>query len=64
MVDYLHEYTSEDEPDVQVETDRYIATVAHWLHAPAFPGRQIRSDRRPDLARYLQAQQRGMIRGN
>jgi uncharacterized protein (DUF885 family) len=25
MVDYFHQYTSEDEPDVQAETDRYIA---------------------------------------
>jgi uncharacterized protein (DUF885 family) len=25
MVGYFHEYTSEDEPDVQAETDRYIA---------------------------------------
>jgi uncharacterized protein (DUF885 family) len=25
MVDYFHEYSSEDEPDVQAETDRYIA---------------------------------------
>jgi uncharacterized protein (DUF885 family) len=25
MVDYFHTYTSEDEPDVQAETDRYIA---------------------------------------
>jgi uncharacterized protein (DUF885 family) len=25
MVDYFHNYTSEDEPDVQAETDRYIA---------------------------------------
>jgi len=25
MVDYFHEHTSDDEPDVQAETDRYIA---------------------------------------
>lgn len=25
MVDYFHEHTSQDEPDVQAETDRYIA---------------------------------------
>ena len=25
MVDYFHQYSSEDEPDVQAETDRYIA---------------------------------------
>lgn len=25
MVDYFHDYSSEDEPDVQAETDRYIA---------------------------------------
>jgi transposase len=35
-------------------------TVAHWLHAPAFPERQIRSDRRRDQARFLQSQDRGL----
>jgi hypothetical protein len=35
-------------------------TVAHWLHAPAFPERQIRSDRRRDQAGYLQSQDRGL----
>ena len=35
-------------------------TVARWLHAPAFPERQIRSDRRRDQARYLQSQERGL----
>jgi uncharacterized protein (DUF885 family) len=25
MVDYFHNFSSEDEPDVQAETDRYIA---------------------------------------
>jgi transposase len=35
-------------------------TVARWLRAPAFPERQIRSDRRRDQARFLQDQQRGM----
>ena len=34
-------------------------TVARWLHAPGFPERQIRSDRRRDRARYLQNQERG-----
>jgi uncharacterized protein (DUF885 family) len=31
MVDYFHNYTSEDEPDVQAETDRYIAFPAQAL---------------------------------
>ena len=31
MVDFFHEHTSEDEPDVQSETDRYIATPAQAL---------------------------------
>jgi len=35
-------------------------TVARWLRAPAFPERQIRSDRCRDQARFLQGQQGGM----
>jgi uncharacterized protein (DUF885 family) len=31
MVDFFHEYTSEDEPDVQSETDRYIASPGQAL---------------------------------
>jgi uncharacterized protein (DUF885 family) len=31
MVDYFHEYTSEDEPAVQAETDRYIANPGQAL---------------------------------
>jgi uncharacterized protein (DUF885 family) len=31
MIDYFHNYTSEDEPDVQAETDRYIAWPAQAL---------------------------------
>jgi uncharacterized protein (DUF885 family) len=31
MVDYFHNYTTEDEPDVQAETDRYIAFPAQAL---------------------------------
>jgi uncharacterized protein (DUF885 family) len=31
MVDYFHEHSSEDEPDVQAETDRYIAIPAQAL---------------------------------
>jgi uncharacterized protein (DUF885 family) len=31
MIDFLHEHTSEDEPDVQNETDRYIVFPAHAL---------------------------------
>jgi uncharacterized protein (DUF885 family) len=31
MVDYFHNYTSEDEPDVQAETDRYIAMPGQAL---------------------------------
>ena len=31
MVDYFHNYTSEDEPDVQAETDRYIAIPGQAL---------------------------------
>jgi transposase len=34
-------------------------TVARWLHAPEFPERQIRSDRRRDQALFLQKQTRG-----
>lgn len=34
-------------------------TVARWLHAPEFPERQIRSDRRRDHALFLQKQTRG-----
>jgi transposase len=34
-------------------------TVAIWLHAPEFPERQIRSDRRRDQALFLQKQTRG-----
>lgn len=31
MVDFFHSYTSEDEPDVQAETDRYIAIPGQAL---------------------------------
>jgi uncharacterized protein (DUF885 family) len=31
MVDYFHEFSSEDEPEVQSETDRYIANPAQAL---------------------------------
>jgi uncharacterized protein (DUF885 family) len=31
MVDYFHEFSSEDEPDVQAETDRYIAMPGQAL---------------------------------
>ena len=31
MVDYFHEHSSEDEPDVQAETDRYIVWPAQAL---------------------------------
>lgn len=31
MVDFFHQYTSEDEPDVQAETDRYIAIPGQAL---------------------------------
>jgi len=31
MVDFFHQYTSEDEPDVQAETDRYIAAPGQAL---------------------------------
>jgi uncharacterized protein (DUF885 family) len=31
MVDYFHEFSSEDEPDVQAETDRYIAVPGQAL---------------------------------
>jgi uncharacterized protein (DUF885 family) len=31
MVDYFHEYSTEDEPDVQAETDRYIAVPGQAL---------------------------------
>ncbi len=31
MVDYFHEHSSEDEPDVQAETDRYIVNPAQAL---------------------------------
>jgi hypothetical protein len=37
-----------------------VDTVAGWLHAPGFPERQIRSDRRRDQARFVQVQERGM----
>jgi len=32
-------------------------TVARWLHAPGFPERRIRSDRRRDQARFVQDQE-------
>jgi hypothetical protein len=35
-------------------------TVAHWLHAPGFPERRIRSDRRRDRACCLQDRERGL----
>jgi transposase len=35
-------------------------TVARWLHAPGFPERRIRSDRRRDQARFLQDRDRGL----
>jgi transposase len=35
-------------------------TVARWLRAPAFPERQIRSDRRRDQARFWQDEPHGM----
>jgi transposase len=35
-------------------------TVARFLHAPGFPERKIRSDRRRDPARFLQDQERGL----
>ena len=35
-------------------------TVARWLHAPGFPERCIRSDRRRDPARVLQDEERGL----
>jgi uncharacterized protein (DUF885 family) len=31
MIDFFHEHTSEDEPDVQAETDRYIAVPGQAL---------------------------------
>jgi uncharacterized protein (DUF885 family) len=31
IVDFFHEHSSEDEPDIQAETDRYIATPAQAL---------------------------------
>jgi len=31
MVDFFHQHTSEDEPDIQSETDRYIAVPAQAL---------------------------------
>ena len=31
MVDFFHEHSSEDEPDVQAETDRYIVWPAQAL---------------------------------
>lgn len=34
-------------------------TVARWLHAPEFPERQIRSDRRRDQALFVQKRERG-----
>jgi DNA-binding NarL/FixJ family response regulator len=33
-------------------------TIARWLHAPEFPERRIRSDRRPDQALFVQKQER------
>ncbi len=35
-------------------------TLARWLHAPGFPERCIRSDRRRDPARFLQDGERGL----
>jgi transposase len=35
-------------------------TIARFLHAPGFPERKIRSDRRRDPARFLQDQERGL----
>jgi hypothetical protein len=35
-------------------------TVARWLHAPGFPERRIRSDRRRDPARFLQDLEGGL----
>jgi hypothetical protein len=35
-------------------------TIARWLHAPEFPERRIRSDRRPDQALVVQKQERGL----
>jgi transposase len=35
-------------------------TVARWLHANGFPERRIRSDRRRDRARFLEAIERGV----
>jgi hypothetical protein len=35
-------------------------TVARWLHAPGFPERKTRSDRRRDPAQFLQDQERGL----
>jgi transposase len=35
-------------------------TVARWLHAPEFPERRIRSDRRRDQARFVQDRDRGL----
>jgi hypothetical protein len=34
-------------------------TIARWWHAPEFPERRIRSDRRPDRALIVQEQERG-----
>jgi transposase len=35
-------------------------TIARWLHAPEFPERRIRSDRRPDQALVVQKRERGL----
>jgi uncharacterized protein (DUF885 family) len=31
MIDFFHEHTSDDEPDIQAETDRYIAVPGQAL---------------------------------
>jgi transposase len=35
-------------------------TVARWLHAPGFPERRIRRDRRRDRARFVQDREQGL----